>query len=245
MRKTGLYILLGVTISVAIFVLAGILYFQPVVIKGKEAVKAIPSYTVEVKKVEKQKVEPTKEVPKVEQQEPIEKEAPPQVIEKVIVEKAPVKIEKEIVPATIDVVKTPAPLTITLTVTPYEEPIEQVIVEEVATIEIKEPVVEVKEETKEAVTEAKEAVTEVKEEVAEAVKEEGTEIAEEVSQNISKNGYETINYYFNHFSSCYCIKWTSGYNVLFPQIQNIRIRDSRSCKGYFICFNFQQLCCRP
>jgi hypothetical protein len=129
MRKTGLYILLGVTISVAIFVLAGILYFQPSVMRGEERIQKVPSSLVEAEKVEVEKVEAPKEAPKVEQPKPIEKEVPPQIVEKTPEEKAPAIEVEEVVPKTPEVIKIPGPVALTLTVTPYEEP-QEVLIEE-------------------------------------------------------------------------------------------------------------------
>ncbi|NCB01912.1 MAG: hypothetical protein EOM67_07065 [Spirochaetia bacterium] len=185
MRKTGLYILLGVTISVAIFVLAGILYFQPSVVRGREELKEIPSYTVEVKKQEVKKPAPPEEMKVVEQPKVV---APP-IVEKKVEAPPVVKKVEEVVPPVEVVVppvkpKVPTPLNLTLTVTPYiEEPVvivEPIVVEEPTPIVVEEPTPPIEEEVIIAPIVVPPVVVQVPkvEEEAPVVKEEPVEVEE-------------------------------------------------------------------
>ena len=127
MRKTGIYILLGITISLGIFIFTGVLYFRPEVQEPTVA-KVVPSE--ETKKVT-QPVEPVAEKPKVVQ-------AP-----------APVKVAPEPVKVPEKPVEVPAPQRVPpvpsmrMSVSLYEAP-EEVVVSEPVVEEVPpvEPVVE-------------------------------------------------------------------------------------------------------
>jgi len=127
MRKTGIYILLGITISLGIFIFTGVLYFRPEVQEPTVA-KVVPSE--ETKKVT-QPVEPVAEKPKVVQ-------AP-----------APVKVAPEPVKVPEKPVEVPAPprvppvpsmrMSVSLYEAPEEVVVSEPVVEEVPPVE---PVVE-------------------------------------------------------------------------------------------------------
>ena len=127
MRKTGIYILLGITISLGIFIFTGVLYFRPEVQEPTVA-KVVPSE--ETKKVT-QPVEPVAEKPKVVQ-------AP-----------APVKVAPEPVKVPEKPVEVPAPprvppvpsmrMSVSLYEAPKEVVVSEPVVEEVPPVE---PVVE-------------------------------------------------------------------------------------------------------
>ena len=127
MRKTGIYILLGITISLGIFIFTGVLYFRPEVQEPTVA-KVVPSE--ETKEVT-QPVEPVAEKPKVVQ-------AP-----------APVKVAPEPLKVPENPVEVPAPprvppvhsmrMSVSLYEAPEEVVVSEPVVEEVPPVE---PVVE-------------------------------------------------------------------------------------------------------
>ncbi|MBN2861465.1 MAG: hypothetical protein JXK93_14465 [Sphaerochaetaceae bacterium] len=134
MRKTGLYIILGIIISLTVFVLAGILYFQPQTAAQPEVVRPMTP-----------KEEP---VSTPLQKEPAVKEA---------------AVPAESVPdAEVDI-QVPPPVALSMKVTPYVPPVEFVEVGEVAEADQAAPVesvVEFKEVVQEEVADLQTAETE-------------------------------------------------------------------------------------
>lgn len=129
MRKTGLYIILGIIISLTVFVLAGILYFQPQTAVQPEVVRPMV---------------PEKEPVSVPlQKEPAAKEA--------VDTTAPVPAES-VPDAEVDI-QVPPPVALSMKVTPYVPPVEFVEVEKVAEAEQAAPVESVQMEFIESVQE--------------------------------------------------------------------------------------------
>jgi len=124
MRKTGLYIILGIIISLTVFVLAGILYFQPQTAVQPEVLRPMAP-----------KEEPVS-VPL--QKEPVAKEAA-----------APAEPVSD---AEVDI-QVPPPVALSMKVTPYVPPVEFVEVKEVAETEQAAPVEPVEMDVKESVQE--------------------------------------------------------------------------------------------
>ncbi len=110
MRKTGLYIIFGIIISLTVFVLAGILYFQPQTTVQTEVARPMPPKEVPVSA-------PPREEPAVQ--------------ESAVPEEPVSETEAEI--------QVPPPVTLSMKVTPYIPPVEFVEVKEIAEAEQEVP----------------------------------------------------------------------------------------------------------
>ena len=114
MRKTGIYIVLGITISLSVFIFAGILYFRPAIQEAAPIVKAPISVVTEPPRVP---VAP----------------APP---------KPPAPVPAQVPPAPAEVVEKPAPVVEAPVIEVVEKPAEVVETPVIEVEEIPEPVVQ-------------------------------------------------------------------------------------------------------